>query len=848
MDKNETFHFTGEQQIEYNTVILAGLLHDVGKFVQRIETKQFKKHPLVSVDFIKLEEVSAILSKEGLGIDLELLKTLVQHHHEDKRYFPANQLVQSITDPRQRALAYLVSQADTFSSYERDDEEERAFEYRLYSTFSSVNITDRIKPGMHYDLREFSPETMFPVEKDKLDREIYSYENLERTVREVLKKFSPGNFDELFNGFLTIFKKFLWAVPSDTWKKKSDISLFDHLSTTSAIAASLYGFHCGDLNENQVKKKNTEKFLLVGGDLSGIQDFLFEIHAQNPRKLSKTLRGRSFLLSLAVEMVSLKILKALKLPFSAKLMSSGGRFVILAPNLDWVKDTLDRLAVEIEEEFFRFFLGKLTLMLNYKTVLKGEDMSAGSFKDKINENNAGLIVMKLNKHRHVLKSGAYREMLNRPHGHSIQESGVCSFCGVFPKEKPGKDEKCMICNISEDLGEKILDSRFLHFTDEPGIFWFLNMGVDLSGKYSSNILSYVLEEDWDSETYSGSIFHSIANYLPKDQTGMIRFDDEETETDKDYLCDFCGAVDPDRCTQENRRLFKDTHLPFECIAAYSPYRRKRDGSREAKCVNKLAVFKADIDNVGYIMQNGFEKLNDDETCIYSVSRYTFVSRMIDSFFQYGLKQFIKEKFPMIYTVYAGGDDMLLIGPWLEVVDFSKEFHESFKEFMAHNPDITLSAGISLFSPRSPVPGAVEKAQVYLETAKDMEGKNAVSLFDTTVHWDRLPKLMEFAEFLDESINTEESRIKTAFLFRLFKYRAMFLESEQGKVEGLRFHSLMNYDIVRNIEKKKGDLILNREELEKLKPLYSTGEALDKELLRDLKIPLCIALLENRGGR
>jgi len=192
--------------------------------------------------------------------------------------------------------------------------------------------------------------------------------------------------------------------------------------------------------------------------------------------------------------------------------------------------------------------------------------------------------------------------------------------------------------------------------------------------------------------------------------------------------------------------------------------------------------------------------------------------------------------------------MLLIGPWLEVVDFSKEFHESFKEFMAHNPDITLSAGISLFSPRSPVPGAVEKAQVYLETAKDMEGKNAVSLFDTTVHWDRLPKLMEFAEFLDESINTEESRIKTAFLFRLFKYRAMFLESEQGKVEGLRFHSLMNYDIVRNIEKKKGDLILNREELEKLKPLYSTGEALDKELLRDLKIPLCIALLENRGGR
>jgi hypothetical protein len=59
---------------------------------------------------------------------------------------------------------------------------------------------------------------------------------------------------------------------------------------------------------------------------------------------------------------------------------------------------------------------------------------------------------------------------------------------------------------------------------------------------------------------------------------------------------------------------------------------------------------------------------------------------------------------------------------------------------------------------------------------------------------------------------------------------------------------MNYDIKRNIEQKKGEDIINKETLDKLKPLYATGDALNKEQLRNLKIPLYIALLKNRGGK
>lgn len=614
----QEFKLSDDQQIEYNTVILAGLLHDVGKFINRIERHGFPKHPLASVMFINKQEVTEILQRKEMGIDIELLKTLVQRHHEHPKYFPKNQLVQELTDPHQRALAYIVSRADNFSSSERDDEEERAFiyfkNYRIYSTFSLVNLTKNSKGDKYYKLQEFSEETMFPVNQDELNKNTFSYQELEPKLMDAIKNFKPENFKELFNGFLTIFRKYLWAVPSDTWKIKSDISLFDHLSTTSAIAASLYRYHFPDFDEEKIKNDEADKFLLIGGDLSGIQDFLFEIHQQNPRKLSKILRGRSFLLSMMPEIVSHKILTALKLPFSARLMSSGGRFVILAPNLGSVEQTLETIRQDIEEEFFGLFLGKLTMVLNFKTVLSGKDLALGKFKDKINENNADLISRKLNKHLSVLKDGKHAELLKKPHGHSLQENEPCSFCGVYPKTKKGKDERCLICTTSEELGKEIPGAKFLHFIPGPGIgsFSFLNTGIQLSPENRPGGFSYILEEPGKDE-YHGNLFYSIANYLPGNNNALIGMDN----TNENTLCFHCSENDLEtQCKTDTRKIYKDeTYLSFECIAADS--RRKCEG----KGADKLAVFKADIDNLGYMMQYGFGFDNPGITLSAGISPY-----------------------------------------------------------------------------------------------------------------------------------------------------------------------------------------------------------------------------------
>jgi CRISPR-associated protein Csm1 len=838
-----------QQRVEYNTVVLAGLLHDIGKFFNRL-WKVWMKHPLASEKFIESPEMSRILQKKDLDIDLDLLKLLVKRHHEYYR-FPENLKIQNIDDPHQQALAYVVSKSDNFSSSERDKEEERAREYyrkyRIYSLFSLINIKTGVKDDKYYQLQELSPGNIFPIDKDALDRKKYAYEQLDKQLQEELKSFAPGNFSELFNGLWNIFRKYLWAVPSDTTKKRSNISLFDHLSTTSAIAASLYLYHLENLDKIEIKNHQKEKFLLVGGDLSGIQDFLFEISQRNPKKLSKTLRGRSFLLSLLVEITALKILKALDLPYSAKLMSSGGRFIIMAPNCDEVIKILEKLEEEIEEEFFKKFLGKLTLTLDFSTTIKGKDFRHGKIKENINQVNWGLIRKKLNKNIHILKNKKYTEILKKPHGHMLQHNGACSFCEIFPKEEPGKDKKCLICNLSESLGEKIIRNRFLLFTEESEFFRFMGIGVQLTDDYRPNLLAYSLKDITNQDIYRGSISYGIANYLPKDEEKRIQMHNDDEKS----LCYFCKKNNLEKdCDKDDRKTFKNTHLSFQCIATHTPLQRQGKG------VDKLAVLKADIDNLGYIIQYGFDRLVDDEeTSKYSVSRYTFLSRMIDAFFQHWLKHTIAEKYPMIYTVYAGGDDLLLIGSWADIIKFSYEFYKHFKAFVGNNPDITLSAGISLFSPHSPVTTAAQGAQNYLEQSKENTGKDSLMLFDTPpVKWEKLEELFEFADFLDKRLRMDEkeSRINTAFLYRLFKYHRMFLDSEEGKIEGLRFHSLMNYDVVRNIERKEKvdgeDELLNPEELDKLRPLYASGKELNKELLKNLKIPLYIALFKNRGGK
>ena len=82
--------------------------------------------------------------------------------------------------------------------------------------------------------------------------------------------------------------------------------------------------------------------MLVGGDISGVQNFIYTITA---RGAAPTLRGRSFYLQIVTEALARYLLRRLDLPVTNLIYAGGGSFFLLARPGDG--ERLPRLQQEI---------------------------------------------------------------------------------------------------------------------------------------------------------------------------------------------------------------------------------------------------------------------------------------------------------------------------------------------------------------------------------------------------------------------------------------------------------------------------------------------------------------------
>jgi len=174
----------------------------------------------------------------------------------------------------------------------------------------------------------------------------------------------------------------------------------------------------------------------------------------------------------------------------------------------------------------------------------------------------------------------------------------------------------------------------------------------------------------------------------------------------------------------------------------------------------LALLKADVDNLGTVFSLGLGTRR-------SLSRAAALSRLMDAFFTGWLPDFLRESYPHVYTVYAGGDDMMVLGPWFDVLDFSADLRERFGAFAGHNPGLTLSAGVALFDPKTPISLAAREAEARLEAAKTADGKDrvcAIGATDRPMTWKEWSTALDEAEELNGLI--ENGVVSTALLYRL----------------------------------------------------------------------------------
>ena len=234
--------------------------------------------------------------------------------------------------------------------------------------------------------------------------------------------------------------------------------------------------------------------------------------------------------------------------------------------------------------------------------------------------------------------------------------------------------------------------------------------------------------------------------------------------------------------------------------------------------------------------------------------------MIDLFFAGWVEERLSLEFKELYTVFSGGDDLFLVGPWEKIIEFSRELYEKFRLFTCQNENITLSTGIAILKPKFPIARGAKLVDELLEaskngrqktvigevTDKNREERDSLTLFGTTLKWSKLGEVISFKNLLIKELEKKDSPFTISFLHRLLKYHQMYLDLEKGIVEGSLYRSCMAYDIKRNLEKKDKDKQKVEEKLMKwLEHLYSNDKGVKNELMKNMKIPVFWALYKNR---
>lgn len=512
----------------------------------------------------------------------------------------------------------------------------------------------------------------------------------------------------------------------------ADISLWARAHTRTAIA----------LATADQPLRTPWQLTLIGGELSGIQTFLYDIGSTMAAKL---LKGRSFYVHLLIDTIKQFLQRELNLSEAQTLIDTGGKLILLA-GAD-LSTRLPACQQTLEQKIWNHHRHQLSFHL-----------ASHHFDAPLLAQPQGLqhIIADLETKLRTTRRQPYHNLLNQNPPALFQPrcQGGLTRRDDLTGEELTPQEADTIRDLKMDEAEK----QAFRISEATWIQLGLGKRLKGAGKWLSSHTDLRHDPQWITPADLG-----ISHYLVNEKSDNTPNPDLLTRTlllnpekpkDQAFIW-LAGITFP---TDDQGDI-----LTFDKLCGPEPDEKEAEGDQTSK-LNRLGHLRMDVDSLGEGIKNNLT----------SLARYLAISRSLDHFFKGHLEHIRSKKAykDCCVLIYAGGDDLYAVGPWHTITDFAKEVRESFSKWCGTD-QVGISAGIYLTGITHPLAHAATQAgkaesQAKKHTYKD-KPKNSLSILGRSFQWgEELKAILSLRDQLIQHIQSEA--LNTGFLHKLIRHR------------------------------------------------------------------------------
>lgn len=543
----------------------------------------------------------------------------------------------------------------------------------------------------------------------------------------------------LLETYLNALFRCAWCVPGPNGQG----ALYEHTRLIAALAS------CAEASDPPAtidQTSTTLEWVLIGGDISGLQKFIYTLASSGA---AKSLRARSFYLQLLTEAIVQYVLDGLDLPMSSSLYTGGGRFQIMAPRSATVR--LPPIRTALIDQLLQLHQGALGLHLEWVSASSSDLNRFAQLRDRL----GGQIAMSKRRPFAAATSTVLAENIGVPMFEGGHPDRFCRVTGEDGAENLGTDAdgvlKSHFVLSLEDLGRRL--PRATHVVFAP----IDPQPVTHAQSWETALRALGVSVQLVAE---GELAVPITGTI---QTGTTRI----------------WRLSPVRPDDEDRRLAAlgqnrvTTYRPF---AKLTPAKDHQVATFDDLVVplrgafERWGVLRMDVDNAGDLFGAG-PATGVGPTWVASLS---LAMRL---FFEGWLPQLAEpDLLNHVYIQYSGGDDVFVVGSWDALALFADRIHAAWHEYVCRNTRVTLSAGIALVPRGFPLYQAAHlageaeaAAKTYVRpresndhatqpvadgNAPAARTKDAAAFVGEVVGWDEFSRARELAYRLADAVEAQ----------------------------------------------------------------------------------------------